>query len=514
MGAYENPQAVIDTGTPQILANAIGNFGQQAAGILDQEKEKRIAEEKARKEWLKYTFEFSMNEYDKAYKQMIDNGVATAEGFRLLNPLINNSTASKIKAAQANSVEEQNDYLKQANNDQAIIQDFLVVNKGKIEQGIDFKKSFGDNPGLAGLEGGIPLAGKMDKKFVYSMAIAEGFNEGKQEQRYDPVAKDWKIKFTSKSIADDPSIEGDSIEWSTRELAGYDLGKLTDITAKQYKILAPSSEKNTTGTGVIDKEGELSTNYYNPDVKEVKKVKRNGTTIETIVHPWNEAVVRGKLEPLLRAEAIGLLANPSQAQKDWENTLGAGKGELQLGSGSGNNNIFSPESNKAFIDAYVEKGINRVPRERLADPKKIEPPKPEAYKPPSEGSIKREAIQKNVDTAYKALFVDKILEQDYKDGRGNVAKLGGQTISSLGESGMTKQLQKIGLQVQRTQTAGEGEDVIKRYKILNPKIPGYYQEIRTDETLDEVVNKLYNATGLNYEGIIDPAEKAKLSKLK
>ena len=62
MGAYENPQAVIDTGTPQILANAIGNLGKQAAGVLDQEKEKRIAAEKVRKDWLKYTFEFSMND--------------------------------------------------------------------------------------------------------------------------------------------------------------------------------------------------------------------------------------------------------------------------------------------------------------------------------------------------------------------------------------------------------------------------------------------------------------------
>ena len=60
MGAYENPQAVIDTGTPQILANAIGSFGKQVAGVLDQEKQRLIAEEKARKDWLKYTFEIQL----------------------------------------------------------------------------------------------------------------------------------------------------------------------------------------------------------------------------------------------------------------------------------------------------------------------------------------------------------------------------------------------------------------------------------------------------------------------
>ena len=504
MGAYENPQAVIDTGTPQILANAIGNFGKQAAGILDQEKERRIAEEKARKEWLKYTFEFSMNEYDKAYKQMIDNGAATAEGFRLLNPLINNSTASKIKAAQANSVEEQNDYLKQANNDQAIIQDFLVVNKGKTEQGIDFKKSFGDNPGLAGLEGGIPLAGKMDKKFVYSMAIAEGFNEGKQEQRYDPVAKDWKIKFTSKSIADDPSIEGDSIEWSTRELAGYDLGTLTDIKTKQFNLLAPKSEKNTGGLGIINEKGDLSPGFYNPEIKEIKEFKKDGVIYRTVIHPYNKTA----------AEAIGLLANPSQAQKDWENTLGRNKGTLAIGSDSGNNNIFSKEANDAFINAYVDRGLAEVPTEYQPGPAVIVPPKPVQGRPISAEEIKRRDIQQDVDAAYKSLFVDKIFESDYKDKKGNIANLRGKTIEKIGESGFVEQLQRIGLKIKKVESSGEGEDKITRYTIESSKIPTFSEQIRSDETLDDVVNKLYNATGFNYQGITNPADKAKLSKLK
>jgi hypothetical protein len=508
MGAYENPQAVIDTGTPQILANAIGSFGKQVAGVLDQEKQRLIAEEKARKDWLKYTFEFSMNEYDKAHEQMIANGAATAEGFNLLNPLINNSTSLKLQAAKATTPEEQAAYLKQANDDQAKIRAYLVGEKGKNAAIEDFKEDFGNNPGLAGQEGGIPLAGAEDKKYVYAMAIAGGFNEGKQEQFWDPKTKDWKIKFTSKSIANDPLIKGDSVIWSKRELAGYDLGKLTNIKNKQFKLLTAKSEKNPEGLGIIDKDGNLSPGFFNPEVKEIKEFKKDGVTYRTVIHPYNKTAIENVLKPKLRAEAIGLLANPSQAQKDWENTLGKNKGELAIGSDSGNNNIFSKEANEAFINAYVDRGLAEVPTEYQPEPAVIVPKDAPSYKPPSEGSIKREAIQKNVDTAYKALFVDKILEQDYKDGRGNVAKLGGQTISSLGESGMTKQLQKIGLQVQRTQTAGEGEDVIKRYKILNPKIPGYYQEIRTDETLDEVVNKLYNATGLGYEGIIDPAEKA------
>ena len=513
MGAYENPQAVIDTGTPQILAGAIENIGKFGANILDQEKEKRIAEEKARKEWLKYTFEFSMDEYDKAHEQMIANGAANAEGFNLLNPLINNSTSLKLQAAKANTPEEQANYLKQANEEQAQIRAYLVGEKGKNSAIEDFKKDFGENPGLAGQEGGIPLAGKEDKKYVYSMAIAGGFNKGKQEQYWDPKTKDWKIKFTSEAIANDPSIEGDTIEWSKSELAGYDLGKLTDITTKQYNILSPQTDKNTLGSGIIDAKGELSSNYYNPDVKEVKRVKDNGTIIETIVHPWNQAAVESKLKPLLRAEAIGLLANPSQARKDWENTLGPGKGELKLGSNGENNNIFDKASNDAFIDAYIEKGLAKVPRERLAEPAKVIPPPPKPPKEAKETDIKRKDIQEDVDKAYKALFVDKIFESDYTDQTGNVAKLKSATINSMGESGFAEQLQKLGLKVKKTEVAGEGDEKVTRYTIESSKIPAFAEQIRSDETLGEVATKLYSATGLNYQGIIDPATRNKFNKL-
>ena len=514
MGAYENPQAVIDTGTPQILAGAIENIGKFGANILDQEKEKRIAAEKARKEWLKYTFEFSMDEYDKVHEQMIANGAATAEGFNLLNPLINNSTSLRLQAARANTPEEQAAFLKQANEEQGRIRSYLVSQKGKNDATDQFKDDFGNNPGLAGQEGGIPLAGIEDRRYVYSMSIASGFNKGSQEQYWDPKIKDWKIKFTSEAIANDPDIEGDTIEWSTSELAGYDLGKLTDITTKQYNILAPQTDKNTLGSGIIDAKGELSSNYYNPDVKEVKRVEDNGTIIETIVHPWNQAAVESKLKPLLRAEAIGLLANPSQARKDWENTLGPGKEELKLGSGSGNNNIFDKASNDAFINAYIEKGLAKVPRERLAEPAKVIPPPPPTKKDPTPAQIKAKDIQEDVDRAYKALFVDKIFESDYTDDTGNVAKLKSATINSMGESGFAEQLQKLGLKVKKTEVAGEGDEKVTRYTIESSKIPAFAEQIRSDETLGEVATKLYSATGLNYQGIIDPATRNKFNKLK
>ena len=540
MGAYENPQAVIDTGTPQILANAIGNLGKQAAGVLDQEKEKRIAAEKVRKEWLKYTFEFSMNEYDKVHKQMIENGATTAEAFNSLNPLISQSTASKLSAAKANTAEEQAAYLKQANENQTKISTFLTGHKGKVEAVEGFVGEFAANPGLAGKEGGIPLAGKEDKKYVYMASVMGNLNKGKAVKSYNNEKKEWQWTVTSDSIKNDPDFDGDSITMPESEFVGYDLGALTKIKSNQQKLMEPmDSDKNPNGVGLLDKDGLAPAFYDKNKPAEFVYSTVDGVKMRTMSYLGNNELIDSTLTPRLTAMAQGLLANPTQAQKDWENTILPNltkeqleatdangnkifsdevlKGKLGFGSNSqGNDNIFDTASNAAFVKAYVDKGLALAPRSKQIAPTEIAPKEVKPPKDASEPQIKRKDIQEDVDAAYKALFVDKILEQDYKDRKGNVvkdeqgnvAKLGGATINSIGESGMTEQLQKLGLKVQKTETAGEGENIIKRYKILSAKIPGYYEEIRTDETLDEVVNKLYNAAGLNYQGIIDPKKAA------
>ena len=70
MGAYENPQAVIDTGTPQILANTISNVGKTAAQGLANELKKQ-------QDWLTYTYKFSSQEYDKVEAQLEKNKIST-----------------------------------------------------------------------------------------------------------------------------------------------------------------------------------------------------------------------------------------------------------------------------------------------------------------------------------------------------------------------------------------------------------------------------------------------------
>ena len=510
MGAYENPQAVIDTGTPQILANTIIDIGKKAAQAVDTEL-------KNQRDWLTYTYKFSSEEYDKVAAQMEKNNIATEKGFELLKPMLDNSIKLQIDAAKTRDPEEQAQLLKQAQLDKTRIKDFIVTEKGIQEADKDYAAALGGNPGLVGKGGGIPIAGIKDKKYNYAMAIRGTFNEGSQEQVWEGDPPRLVIKFTSDAIAADPNIEGDTIVWDKAELAAYELGTLTDITTNQINALRPLTDKNPKGLGILDAQGKLEKNYYDSENilrKETAKGK-DGVWYETPVYPINPNA-EAEYKVILDAQAKSLLANPSQAQKDWENQLGYGQGDLKYGSDSGNNNIFDAASNKAFIEAYTNRGLEQLPKERRGEPVRMTTPPPPPEKPPkdaTEAQVKRKDIQEDVDKAYEALFVDKIFESDYTDEAGNTAKLKSATINSMGESGFAEQLQKLGLKVKKTEVAGEGDEKVTRYTIESSKIPAFAEQIRSDETLGEVATKLYSATGLNYQGIIDPATRKKFNKL-
>ena len=510
MGAYENPQAVIDTGTPQILANTIADIGKKAAQAVDTEL-------KNQRDWLTYTYKFSSQEYDKVADQMLKNNIATEKGFELLKPMLDNSIKLQIDAAKTRDPEEQAKLLKQAQSDKAKIKDFIITEKGIQEADKSYAEALGGNPGLVGKGGGIPIAGEKDKKYNYAMAIRGTFNEGAQEQVWEGDPPRLVIKFTSDAISADPTIEGDTIVWDKAELAAYELGTLTDITTNQINALRPLTDNNPGGLGILDAQGKLEKDYYDSEnILRVETSKgKDGVWMETPVYPISpnaEAEYKVKLD----AQAKSLLANPSQAQKDWENQLGYGQGDLQYGSDSGNNNIFDAASNKAFIKAYVDRGLEELPKERRGDAVRMTTPppeKPEKTKDATEAQVKRKDIQEDVDKAYEALFVDKIFESDYTDEAGNTAKLKSATINSMGESGFAEQLQRLGLKVKKTEVAGEGDEKVTRYTIESSKIPAFSEQIRSDETLGEVATKLYSATGLNYQGIIDPATRKKFNKL-
>jgi len=513
MGAYENPQAVIDTGTPQILANSIGNLGKQAAGVLDQEKEKRIAAEKVRKDWLKYTFEFSMNEYDKVHKQMIENGATTAEAFNSLNPLISQSTASKLSAAKANTAEEQEAYLKQANENQTKISTFLTGHKGKVEAVEGFVGEFAANPGLAGKEGGIPLAGKEDKKYVYMASVMGNLNKGKAVKSYNDGKKEWQWTVTSDSIKNDPDFDGDSITMSESEFVGYDLGALTKIKSNQLKLMEPmDSDKNPNGVGLLDKDGLAPAFYDKNKPAEFVYSTVDGVKMRTMSYLGNNELIDSTLTPRLTAMAQGLLANPTQAQKDWENTILPNltkeqleatdangnkifsdevlKGKLGFGSNSqGNDNIFDTASNAAFVKAYVDKGLALAPRSKQKEPTEVVP---KDVKPPI-------PLTKDAKLAFKINKQLKKAEDTLKwEG---IDDLSSPMIKSLGEIDFESRLaDELGLTAEPIKT---DKGVQIGWNIYNPELKNEAKDIMFEETIPQINKKIKSAIGANWSGLLN-----------
>lgn len=512
MGAYENPQAVIDTGTSQILANAIGNFGKQAAGVLDQEKDRRIAAEKVRKEWLKYTFEFSMNEYDKVHKQMIENGATTAAAFNSLNPLISQSTASRISAAKANSPEEQAAYLKQANESQTKISQFLSGEGEMNEVKGGFAEKMGANPGLAGKEGGIPMAGKEDRSYIYSLSVMTGMNQGKFTKDYNPKTKEYDITVTSDSIKNDPDFEGNSITMPESELIGYDLGALTKIKSNQLKLMEPmDSDKNPNGVGLLDKDGLAPAFYDKNKPAEFVYSTVDGVKMRTMSYIGNNELIDSTLTPRLTAMAQGLLANPTQAQKDWENTILPNltkeqleatdangnkifsdevlKGKLGFGSNSqGNDNIFDTASNAAFIKAYVDKGLALAPRSKQITPIEVVPKEVKPPKPPGKDEKIIQIIKNNLAKAEKELTWE------------GVENISNETFKSIGKTTFVKKLDELGLMLGTESEPAEDGSV--QYVIYNPIIPKTYGvKFNTTETIESINPKIKQAIGKLFPGV-------------
>tara|TARA_R110000868_G_scaffold96170_1_gene264635 strand:+ start:1150 stop:2676 length:1527 start_codon:yes stop_codon:yes gene_type:complete len=370
MGAYENPQAVIDTGTPQILANTISNVGKTAAQGLANELKKQ-------QDWLTYTYKFSSQEYDKVEAQLEKNKISTEKSFDLLKPMLDNSIKLQIDALKSRNPEERIKLLKQAQTDKTKIKDFIVIERGLQDADKSYAEALGGNPGLAGKGGGIPLAGEKDRKYNLAMAIRGTFNEGTQEEVYEGEPSELVIKFTSKAIKD-AGYENGKIVWNKAELAAYELGTLTDIKASQTNLLLPYSEKNTSGIGILNSNNELSENHYDSEnIIRVKTAKgKDGVWYETPIYGISKES-KAAYEIALNAKAKSLLANPSQAQRDWENELGFGKGELKYGSDSGNNNIFDAKSNAIFIESFVDRGKKLIEgKEKKGKPVRMTTPPP------------------------------------------------------------------------------------------------------------------------------------------
>ena len=358
MGAYENPIAVIDTESAKIFANAISNVGKTVSSIINQDKERRSAAKKEEKEWLDWTFKYTNENLDKVYDQLQTVGVNNSEAFNAVKGLIDEKTKFGIAAKRASTLEEQNELLTKAGKYEKGIRSFINIQKGFQENDEIFNKEFVQNIDKVGKEGGVPLIGNKNKEYNLGMAIRSGINPGKEEFYFDEEKGNWRVRYTGEEIM---KAGLEAVDMDAAIFASYDPGTIPEISKDIYSLFSEKSESNPKGLGFLGKDGQLSQQYVNTE--DIKYQYSKDGKLRTEIFPAKVGEMTAQATTFLTAQAEGLLKSGNQAQVVWQNILSSGDDELKPGSsGSG---IYEKESEEKFIKAYVEKGLQSIPKYKV-----------------------------------------------------------------------------------------------------------------------------------------------------
>jgi hypothetical protein len=143
--------------------------------------------------------------------------------------------------------------------------------------------------------------------------------------------------------------------------ASYDPGTIPEISKNIYSLFSEKSENNPKGLGFLGKDGQLSQQYVNTE--DIKYQYSKDGKLRTEIFPAKVGEMTAQATTFLTAQAEGLLRSGNQAQVVWQNVLSSGDDELKPGaSGSG---IYEKESEEKFIKAYVEKGLQSIPKYKV-----------------------------------------------------------------------------------------------------------------------------------------------------
>jgi hypothetical protein len=423
MGAYENPIAVIDTESARIFANAISNVGKTISNSLDQEAQRQSKAKQNEREWLDWTFKYTNDNLDKVYDQLQNVGVNNTEAFNAVKGLIDEKTRFGIEAKKASTIEEQNKLLTKSGMYEKGIRSFINIQKGFQENDGIFNTEFVENIDKVGKEGGVPLVGSRNKAYNLGMSIRSGINPGKEEFYFDSEKGNWRVKYTGEEITKAGLVE---IDMDAAVFANYDPGTIPEISKNIYSLFSEKSENNPKGLGFLDKDNQLSQQYVNTE--DIKYQYSKDGKLRTEIFPAKVGEMTAQATTFLTAQAEGLLKSGSQAQVVWQNILSNSDDELKPGaSGSG---IYEKESEEKFIKAYVEKGLQSIPKYKVG--------KTSDAPVVTKTTTKEGAIQAKVYNKAKTLTDDILKANSSKNSRFFINKeLDGMAISSAQWSGDT-----------------------------------------------------------------------------
>jgi len=345
MGAYENPVTVVDNQSGKIWANAIMSLGNNASKILDQERDRLLAENKEFGIRLRKIQEQGAKDYDFLSNALGEANVNDQQIYDQAQIFQNQKTkASSMLLQTGRPPEELAQAQKEFNQANQALKGLIPYIKSRGESMQDYLEQIGNNPSNVGKQGYASMT--ENQEFQVGTWIDTGFLKGSKEIIYDKE-KGWGTKY--KELDDkETGLDGkEFVIWGT-QASNYTTTKVPTVDKSLSNILLE--------TGVVDKNGKLTEDYQYFDSPQTRtETSKDGTITALIVGPnWEKAAVA--INDRVNQMSKGYLQDYKTANAIWRNVLGQSE-DLNIVDGGG----IDPEQAKEFSNMLKLRAGQYIP---------------------------------------------------------------------------------------------------------------------------------------------------------
>ena len=332
MGAYENPVTVVDTQSGQIWANAIQTLGNQAAKILDNERDRLLQLNKNFAVRLQKIQEQGVKDYDVLSGALAEANVTDQQIYDQAQIFQTAKTKASTKLLQTGRPpEELAQAQKEFNEANQALKGLIPYIKSRGDSTKDYLEQIGNNPANVGQQGYASMT--ENQEFQIGTWIDTGFLKGSKEIIYDKN-KGWGTKYKELDDKETGVDNKEFVIWGT-QAANYLTTTVPTVDKSLESVLLEA--------GVIDKNGKLTSDYQdiNSEKTRVQKSK-NGDITAVIVGPnWEMAALA--IDDRVNKIAEGYLKDPKVANAVWRNVLGEAE-DLKIAKGG----IIDPKQAEVF----------------------------------------------------------------------------------------------------------------------------------------------------------------------
>ena len=314
MGAYENPQAVVDRQSGQIWANTIAGVTKATTDYIDFTRQKDDELAKKVQAQLDWALEYGLKKQDQVLANL-NKLNADPSAFKIANELLDNITDSALKMKKAsNNAELKKAQKENADYSKRLTQLYNIIQADNASAQF-YKDEF--DPSIAGQQGGMSKSRPETPDYVAAQNVNTGLAAGNKEYYYDATTGSYRVKFSGENI--DGTIDKDAMLFFN-----YDPGKVTDINSMitgSYK-----AQKFLDENGNLTDKGLSKFEYVIP-------IK--GTNYGSLHAKANTGTIATTMTPIIEAQAESFFQDPRAAQDVWA--------------------IIGKNSNKSFDDVELVK---------------------------------------------------------------------------------------------------------------------------------------------------------------